>query len=225
MAPTFLDLPLEIRVNIYGFVFGRSKTIIEAKFGDDNLSILPRQAGYQSFCPRSSQLLRANKTILYEARPILYDNTVFHIVSQSFAGRLPTHITNGHPCAPHIRHVIWQLDCDMLKHVYVEELQIDWAEVAWWSSFEIRCRVDAWRDSFMGEWCDREAFLNGRTQCVDYVRLFHAAMTHGSGRSYSLVEDRSQLARGRIIFRVEGERSRLKQPQRRIEETLLLTTS
>jgi len=77
----------------------------------------------------------------------------------------------------------------------------------------------------MGEWCDREAFLNGRTQLVEYMRLFLEAMSSYSGGPIVFVEDRSQMGRGRIILRLDRNRSRSRQQQLSKDETLVLATS
>ncbi|KIW69906.1 hypothetical protein PV04_02223 [Phialophora macrospora] len=225
MAPTFFDLPLEIRLDIYGLIFGSGKAILETKIEDDSGCMVPRSGTIQNHCSRSSQLLRVNRTILLEAQPVLYANTVFHIISRTFAGKLPTRLTDGYPCTPHIRHLIWQLDCDMLKHFYPEDLQIGVSEISQWNSLELRCRADTWRDSFLGEWCDREAFLTGRSQVVDYARTFHDAMSGAGGGSLTLVEDRSQLGRGRIILRIDGNRSSLKQQRSSRDEAVVIATS
>ncbi|OAP64120.1 hypothetical protein AYL99_00092 [Fonsecaea erecta] len=200
-APRFLDLPLEIRFEIYRLVFGHGKAVVEAKSEDDSGALMPQLARFENHSPRSSQLLRVNKTILLEARPVLYANTVFHVISHAFAGRLPIRITDGHPCAPHIQHLIWQLDCDLLRHFYAEDLQLDLDEVAHWSSLEIRCRAETWRNSYLGEWCDREAFVKGRAQILEYAQVFHHAMSRSGGR-ITFAEDRRQLGRGRIILRL-----------------------
>ncbi|KIX08008.1 uncharacterized protein Z518_02663 [Rhinocladiella mackenziei CBS 650.93] len=152
MAPGLLDLPLEIRLDIYSLVFGCGKAVIEPKNDDDSSCLLPLKSERQNQVPRSSQLLRVSRTILLEARPVLYANTTFHVLTQVFAGKLPSAVTNGHPSAPYIKHLIWQLDCDMLKHVDTEELRLDSTEAGQWSSLEIRCRAEAWRYSFLGEW-------------------------------------------------------------------------
>ncbi len=225
MAPTFSTLPLEIRLEIYALVFGSGKAMIEAKFEDTSCCLLPQHGTYQNQAQRSSQLLRVSRTVLDEARPLLYSNTTFHVVNHAFAGKLPTRITDGHPCAPHIKHLIWQLDCDLLKHFYPEEMRLDPTDIARWTSLEIRCRADTWRDSFLGEWCDREAFLKGRTQVVEYARLFHDAMSCRSGGSVAFVEDRSQLGRGRVILRLDGSRSRMKQQRCSKDEVLVIAAS
>ena len=225
MAPTFVTLPLEIRLQVYAHVFGSGKAIVEAKSEDDSSCMVPRHGTFQNRSSRSSQLLRVSRTILDEARPVLYNQSTFHIVNHSFAGKLPTRITDGHPCAPHIKHLIWQLDCDMLKHFYPEEMRLDLPDIAQWSSLEIRCRADTWRDSFLGEWCDREAFLKGRAQVVDYARLFHDGMRSRNGGGVAFVEDRSQLGRGRVILRLDGSRSRLKQQRSPSDEALVIALS
>ena len=210
MTPGFIDLPLEIRLEIYGLVFGSGKTLIETKNEDDGSSLLPQNSTFQSHLQRSSQLLRVSKAILVEARPILYANTTFHVLTQVFAGKLPTNITNGHPCAPYVKHLIWQLDCDILKHFYPEDLRFP-LEASQWSSFEIRCRAEMWRDSFLGEWCDREAFVKGRDQILGFANVFHLAMSGPDGAKINIIEDRSQLGRGRVIMRLSRGRSTLEQ--------------
>ncbi|KIW30804.1 uncharacterized protein PV07_02504 [Cladophialophora immunda] len=222
-APRLFDLPLEIRLEIYRLVFGHAKVVVEAKSEDESGALLPQLAEFGNHSPRSSQLLRVNKTILLEARPILYANTVFHIIHHAFAGKLPTRITDGHPCAPHIKHLVWQLDCDMLKHFYPEDLQLDLGEVARWSSLEIRCRAETWRNSFLGEWCDREAFVRGRAQVLEYAQVFHHAMRHRSGGRLTFAEDRSQLGRGRIILRLSSGRVNSVQ-QQSVDELLIIAT-
>ncbi|EXJ66575.1 uncharacterized protein A1O5_10245 [Cladophialophora psammophila CBS 110553] len=223
-SPRLFDLPLEIRLEIYRLVFGRGKAVIQATSEDDSCALLPQLAKFGNHSPRSSQLLRVNKTILLEARPVLYANTVFHVINQAFAGKLPTRISDGHPCASHIKHLIWQLDCDMLKHFYHEDLQLDLAGVGHWSSLEIRCRAETWRNSFLGEWCDREAFIRGRAQMVEYAQVFYHAMSSrkGGGR-ITFVEDRSQLGRGRIILRLNSGRVGSAQ-QQSLDELLIIAT-
>ena len=204
MASGFLDLPYEIRLEIYRLIFGSGKAIIEANSENDSTYLLPQNSILQNHIQRTSQLLRVNKTILSEARPVLYANTTFHVLTQAFAGKLPVKITDGHPSSPFVRNLIWQLDCDMLKHCYVDDLLLDTAAIAQWTNLELRCRAESWRDSFLGEWCDREAFVAGRDQLINYARVFLVAMESrlGVGAKLDLVEDRSQLGRGRVILKV-----------------------
>lgn len=211
MAPGFCTLPLEIRLEIYRLVFGTGKTLIEVKNGDTSSCILPQNGLFQTHAQRSSQLLRVNKSILREARPVLYANTTFHIMNQVFAGQLPTTITNGHPCAPFIKQLIWQVDCDLLKHFYPEDLRLDPEDMVQWNSLDLRCRADTWRNSFLGEWCDRESFVNGREQVLAYARMFQDAMSTHTASKVHLIEDRSQLGRGRIILRLCRRRPALTQ--------------
>jgi hypothetical protein len=210
MAFEFLSLPCEIRIEIYQLVFGSGKHIIEAKNEDDSSCLIPQGSKSRNPVQRSSQLLRVNRAVLDEARPILYTNTTFHILSCSFAGKLPLRIMDGHPFALRIKNLIWQLDCDMLKHHYPEDLCLDTAQAAQWNSLELRCRAESWRDSFLGEWCDREAFVAGREQVINYSRAFALAMSNPDCTEATLVEDRSQLGRGRVIVKLSRTRSCLK---------------
>ncbi|KAI1620257.1 hypothetical protein EDD37DRAFT_613004 [Exophiala viscosa] len=211
MAPNFFALPLEIRLEIYGLVFGRGKAVVKVKNGDTSSCMLPHNSTFQIHAQRSSQFLRVNKSVLIEARPVLYANTTFHVLNHVFAGKLPTTITNGHPCALFIKQLIWEVDCDLLKHFYPEDLRLDPEDTTQWSSLELRCRADTWRNSFLGEWCDRESFVNGREQVLAYARVFQDAMSTHTASKVHLVEDRSQLGRGRVILRLSRHKPRLSQ--------------
>lgn len=215
MAFEFLSLPSEIRNEVYQLVFSTGKIIIEAKNEDDSSCLMPRDSNKpRNPAERSSQLLRVNRVILDEARPILYADTTFHILTAGFAGKLPLKVTDGHPFAPYVTRLIWQLDCDMLKHHYSEDICLDNAQIAQWTSFELRCRAESWRDSFLGEWCDREAFVAGREQVINYTRAIALAMSDPRCLDVDMEEDRSQLGRGRVIVKLSRTRSSLK-PQHR----------
>lgn len=199
----FLSLPLEIRLEIYQLVLGHGTVFVELKTEDDSPCFLPANGRVQNPGRRSGQLLRVCKVILSEARPVLYNNSTFHVMTHAFAGRLPTKVTDGFITAPHIRNLIWQLDCDMLKRHYPEDLELDMSTIARWTSLEIRCRAHSWRNSFIGEWCDREAFVNGRTHLIGYARAFQSHMSSKDApKSIGLWEDRSQLGRGRVILKL-----------------------
>jgi len=217
MAFEFLSLPPEIRVEVYQLVFGSGKAILEAENEDDNSYFIPQGSKSRSPVQRSSQLLRVSRAILDEARPILYANTTFHVLSSGFAGKLPLKITNGHPLASYLKNWIWQLDCDMLKRHYPEDLCLDTAETAQWNSVELRCRAESWRDSFLGEWCDREAFIAGREQVINYARVLALAMSDAKHAEVDLVEDRSQLGRGRVIVKLIRRRANLKTESRQTD--------
>jgi hypothetical protein len=211
MAPTFLDVPVEIRLHIYSLIFEQRTAILSAtRRADDHYSLVPAAASPLHRTQRSSQLLRVCKTILHEARPILYANTEFRVVAQAFAGRLPCSMTNGHPAAPHIQRLTWQLECDLLKHLYETDIDIDSTSLSQLKSLEIRCRAEAWRDSFMGEWCDRESFVTGRKQMINYASILKRLMTGANDKDVSLVEDQRQLNQGRVILRLLRNQTELR---------------
>jgi hypothetical protein len=203
MAMGFLDLPLEIRLEIYGLVFGRNKVWVGVDKGDNSSCLVPKDGTFRNHTNKSSQLLRVNRTILLEARPVLYANTIFHVLVRSFAGTLPTRITDGHPCAPYVKHLIWQLDCDMMKHFYIEDLRLDRVATTQWSSVELRCQAGSWRQSFLGEWCDREAFVKGREQVMSYACMLQDAMSSANLGQVSLIENESHLGRGQVMLRLD----------------------
>lgn len=208
MTISFLDLPLEIRVQVYALTFGSGKVLLEVPYGENSACLIPRNSTFRTYTSRSSQLLRVNKMILVEAREVLYTNTTFHIFSHVFAGRLPTRTTDGHGCAPYIRHLIWQLDCDIMMRFYPEDLKIDVDHARRWKSLELHCRADTWQNSFLGESCDREAFIKGREQLIAYATEFQHVMSspHLTSQTAKLVEDRSQLDLGRLIVSLKRNR-------------------
>ncbi|KAK5055361.1 hypothetical protein LTR84_013111 [Exophiala bonariae] len=216
----FLSLPSEIRIEIYHLAFGHGKVILEAKTEDDSGCLIPKDSKARSPAQRSSQFLRVSRAILDEARPILYANTTFHVLAGGFAGKLPLKLTDGHVFAPYVKNLIWQMDCDMLKHHYPEDVRLDTAQIAQWNSFELRCRAESWRDSFLGEWCDREAFVAGREQVINYARIFALAMRDPSCLELDMVEDRSQLGRGRVIVKLSRARANVKPDSRQTADHL-----
>lgn len=195
---TFLDLPVEIRLDIYKHAFGSGKIILTTSRSDTD-SLLPVAAAPQNHRPRSAQLLATCRTILHEARPILYASTTFQVMSHVFAGKWPSMFTDGSLMAPFVKHLIWQVDCDMMKVVYEEDLKIPGADLARLSSLEVRCRAETWRGSFLGEHCDRERFVQGREQAIGYAKYLQRRM----GEQVALVEDRTFLGKGCVMLRLQ----------------------
>lgn len=198
---TFLCLPVEIRLQIYAELFGSGKVILDGGDHQKTSCFLSSTAAPIKTAPdRSSQLLRTCKTILYEARPVLYANTVFHVIRHTFAGSLPSSFTDDHPSAKHICDVIWQVECDILKRWYEDDLQFhtfaDWASLR---SLEIRCRVDAWRGSYCGDIDQRASFTSGRDQVLQYGARLLDGMGHGNLKTFQrLVEDRRFHGKGEM---------------------------
>lgn len=202
MARQFLDLPVEIRLKVYHFVFNRGKAVLSLK--GNTSSLLPLECLLEQRLQRSSQLLRTCKVILEEARSILYLNTTFHVMVQAYAGNLATLFSDGHTSAPYVRNLVWQLDCDILKQFDIDDVCLQSSQMSHLKSFEIRCRAENWRNSFLGEWCDRQAFLTGRDYMIAYASKIQHLMRgddFGNCKKPVIIEDRSQLGRGRIILR------------------------
>jgi hypothetical protein len=197
----FFDLPVEIRLNIYTLTFGTGKTILETSRSDTD-SLLPVAASPQYRCSRSAQLLATCRTILEEARPILYANTTFQVISHVFAGKWPSFFTDGASIAPYVKHLIWQVDCDMMKTVYEDDLKMQTTDFAQLSSLEIRARAETWRDSFLGEHCDRDRFVQGRQQSIKYAKYLQQHMA----RKVDVIEDRRLLGQGCVVLKLQPER-------------------
>ena len=202
----FLQLPLEIRVEIYSHLFENAVTYVDGRRQDTGSeatapSILPIPGKQLRHQQRSAQLLRTCKTILAEARPILYQHTVFRVNFQAFAGRLPVKMSAENPSYRHIRHLEWSLSCDMLKRYDAKDVQIDEEEARHLQSVQLMCQAENWKGSFCGEWCDREIFIRGRQQVIDFAKLQQSKMGT-STRPVTLVEDVKYLSRGRVVTKL-----------------------
>lgn len=207
-----LHLPVEIRLQIYAELFGTGKVILDGGDHQQTSCFVSSRVAPISTAPgRSSQLLWTCKTILSEARAVLYANTAFHVIQQAFAGSLPSSFTDDHPSAMHIHDVIWQVECDILKRWYEHDLQFqraaDWASLR---SLEIRCRVDAWRGSYCGDIDERAHFATGREQVLKYGARLLDGMGVGDEKTFqTLVEDRRFHGKGEMRIRLISSRGPL----------------
>jgi hypothetical protein len=204
-APISLPkLPVEIRLQIYSHLFRPSKVVLEAGNPASNQSCLIPAAvtTRKRQCGRSSQLLRVCQFILFEARPILYANTTFHIMTHTFAGSLPSSLSEGISIAEHARNLIWQVDCDILKKYHVEDFAFRQGDLGMIDSLELIAKVDTWKDSFCGEDCDREGFVRGRKSMLEYAELLQAQLETDLGSQVYLIEDQRFLGKGEVRIKL-----------------------
>ena len=168
---SLLDLAPEIRTRIYELAFGKGMVTVEADV--DIFSSFPDLVSRRDFVRlslRSGQLLRANKQILLEARPIMLNNTIFSIQKYSTPGILP--YAADSPLSSHglLRHL--EIDIapqDLFKILHdvirkepfakcLQDLKITctcraWVTgdafrgVYWASPLEIRSLLDDWLDA------------------------------------------------------------------------------
>lgn len=208
---SFLRLPIEIRLSVYEELFGQGVASIDGGRQDTGTesrapSMIPVATGRVRTQQRSAQILRTCKTILAEARPILYRNTVFKTTFQAFAGRLPVQMTAGHPSASEVRHLDWHLKCDLLKKYDPADVHITPEDVRSLQSIQLVCQAANWREPYCGEWFDRETFVRGRQQVVDFAKVLQTNMKRGT-KQVTLLEDVRSLPRGRVVLRLfEGRR-------------------
>lgn len=203
---SFLQLPIEIRLNIYSELFGEGIVYIDGGRQDVSVQakdscMLPTFDNLSRRQTRSAQLLRTCKMVLDEARPILYRNTIFRTSFQAFAGRLPSRMTSSNPSYAHVRNLEWGLACDILKKYDSDDVQIAKEEVQHLRTIQLVCQSESWRDSFCGEWVDRQTFVRGRQQVIDFAKHLQAKMSNERG-SVTLVEDCRHLSRGRVVLRL-----------------------
>ena len=204
-GPSLLSLPVEIRLEIYSLLFGQGKAMLNLGNRPHLKSFIPGAAFETARAPeRSSQLLRTCQTILHEAQPLLYATTTFHVLQHVFAGSLPTSFSDGHGGAKYMKHVVWQLECDLLKRWYAEDLQFQSAD-EWGSlqTLEIRCRADQWCGSYHGEKDERAEFANGREQVVNYGAWLLQGMGNSERTTFlKLSEDRRYNGKGEVRIKL-----------------------
>lgn len=207
----FLHLPIEIRLNVYSQLFGEG--VANAHGGRQDVgceaetpNMLPVLKQAPCMAGRGAQLLQTCKIILNEARPILYKNTVFRSSYQAFAGKLPDQTASDNLTFQHVKHLEWQLNCDLLKKHDPTDVHIKHTDVQNLKTVKMTCQVENWREVLCNEWHDEGNFVRGRQQFVDFAKLLQSSMSEGK-RVITLVEDTKQLSRGRVVLKLfEGRR-------------------
>lgn len=89
----------------------------------------------------------------------------------------------------------------MLKKYDAKDVNIDEDEAQHLQTLQLTCQAENWKGSFCGEWCDREVFVRGRQQVIDFARLVQSKMGNSAG-PVTLVEDVRYLSRGRVVMRL-----------------------
>lgn len=207
----FLQLPFEIRVQVYRELFGQGIATVQAGRQDTGHearrpSLLPARPPTSSYS-RSSQILRTCRTILLEAQPILYDNTIFRTSLEAFAGRLPVQLSNSNPVHEHAQHIEWSLYCDILKRFDENDVQISATDVGKVQTIELSCQAENWINSYSGDLTERQAFLSGRKQMIALAQCLATKMK--STGPVVLAENSRHVSRGRISLRLCRKRRNL----------------
>lgn len=104
--------------------------------------------------------------------------------------------------ARHVRHLVFQVDCDVLKKYYVEDFAFRHKELAMLDSLELIAKVDTWKGSFCGEDCDREGFVRGRNGMLEYGERLKSQLGKDVGGRVCLVEDQRFLGKGEVRIKL-----------------------
>ena len=221
-STSLLDLPAEVRLNVYSHLFKYQRVFIDAGNYSGLPALLPNhrttRRNTPSSPPESAQVLQVCRTLHAEAQPLFYQHLTFHVSTRTFAGSLPYSLTDvqantdmqtntasnlitSTSSSPPVRHIIWQLQCDILKKFYYEDLKITAEEISNLETFEIRCRCAAWRDVGEKIISESEKFTRGRQQVRGYLEHLGALGRDVGGR-YEVEEDESAWGMGEVRIRL-----------------------
>lgn len=120
----------------------------------------------------------------------------------TFAGTLPSGLSNSHLLARHARHVVWQLDCDILKTYYPDDFAFQQGDLGMLDTLEMIAKVDTWKGSFCGEDTDRDGFVRGRKDMLEYGKLLLSQLQKDAHGPAYLVEDQRYLGQGEVRMRL-----------------------
>ena len=203
MGCTLLELPTEVRLNLYSHLFDEQKILCDAGNDAGSGVMLPTRAT-PNRAPKSAQILRACKLIQEEAEPLLYQKLVVYVSNNTFAGSLPYRLSDGVAGAHKVKHIVWQLHCDLLKKFYFEDMVISSEDVVGLDSFEIHCQCEGWRDSIGKNVITTARFAQNRQQVVDYLKCLQTKAAD-IGVQFDLGEDQSFVRKGELRLRLSKQ--------------------
>jgi hypothetical protein len=185
-----LTIPLEVRRNIYNFVFGNDTAVLEAQY----IATENRNYSYLLHQPRSSQILRTCDKVCKEARAILFANTTFIVNTHADFHRLP-HETYCAREARLMKHVIWKIATNDLQNRWrTGDLNVSETLFPGLETMEIYCSGPTWESTRV---------LPSFTMTYEEGRkkILSLGMSHVDGRRFKrLVENSS--CRGQIHLKL-----------------------
>ena len=130
-----MTIPTEIRLNIYGFVFGVDTTILEAQY----IASENRHFSYLLHKQRSSQILQTCNRVCKEARAILFANTTLIVNTHTDFRRLPYETS----CLRErwlMKYLVWRIATnDLQKRWRIGDLNVSETLFPGLESMEIYC--------------------------------------------------------------------------------------
>lgn len=208
MTITFLDLPTEVRLQIYSDLFKSSSPGSTIQVGNaSNQFLLPLHLTPERSPTKSSQILQTCSTVLFEARPILYDSTTIEVRTNSYGGRLPTKISDGFSGAHQVKKLVWNLNCDLLMRSDFDEIKTGFNQALPNLDYVgLHVRVDTWCDGACVVQADPNEIAIGHQQVREFALLIARSMAGETEDKISIAEDERRRERGWIILKLERKR-------------------
>jgi hypothetical protein len=185
-----MTIPIEIRLNIYGFVFGVDTAILEAQY----IASENRNYSYLLHKQRSSQILQTCDKVYKEARVILFANTTFIVNTHADFHRLP-HETSCLREPWMIKYLVWKIATnDLQKRWRTGDLHVSEILFPGLESMEIYCAGPTWESTRVLP-SFTMTYEDGRT------KVLLLGMSHMDGSRFKrLVED--STCRGQIRLKL-----------------------
>jgi hypothetical protein len=138
-----MTIPMEIRLNIYGFVFGVDTAILEAQY----IASENRNYSYLLHKQRSSQILQTCVKVCKEARVILFANTTFIVNTNADFHQLP-HETSCLRERWMMKYLVWKIATnDLQKRWRTGDLNVSKTLFPGLESMEIYCAGPTWEST------------------------------------------------------------------------------
>ena len=185
-----MTIPIDIRLNIYGLVFGVDTATLEAQY----IASENRNYSYLLHKQRSSQILQTCDKVCKEARVILFANTTFIVNTHADFHRLP-YETNCLREPWMMKYLVWKIATnDLQKRWRTGDLHVSETLFPGLESMEIYCAGPTWESTRVLP-SFTMTYEDGRT------KVLLLGMSHMNGSRFKrLVED--STCRGQIRLKL-----------------------
>ena len=178
----FLNVPTEIRLSIYSYVFGVDTAVLDFDRIEAGSGMMGHNYAYLLHKPRATRILQTCRTILTEARPVLFANTTFVVNKFADFHKLlwDTHCRNQPWLIKHIDRTIAAIDLEQRWNS--DRLAVTKTSFPGLDVLEMHCSGPGWRaDAITGV---SPTYSEGR------AKMLQLALGHVDGSRFdTLIEE------------------------------------